>query len=229
MATHAHLDPPARIAWRGPVNARRARRGDPTGRPRRAPRVAVTPDVHGEDRTLLRRGARLVPSASADDGRDDAAEAARLAPLEASTAMGSELERILKTDPVAFDRALSDQVGCAPSLPPRPQSLLTLGVYAFLADPSRIRPRRRPSVRSDAAPHADRRGDGGPARRRVRAHTGRLWEQHAPRAARRAVPPAHPAANKKRNDHFCPLELAPYFPEKHSSHELAPFSLLTPF
>jgi len=40
MATHAHLDPPARIAWRGPVNARRARRGDPTGRPRRAPRVA---------------------------------------------------------------------------------------------------------------------------------------------------------------------------------------------
>lgn len=118
MATHAHLDPPARISWRGPVNARRARRGDPTGRPRRAPRVAVTPDVHGEDRTLLRRGARLVPSASADDGRDDAAEAARLAPLEASTAMGSELERILKTDPVAFDRALSDQVGCAPSLPP---------------------------------------------------------------------------------------------------------------
>ena len=118
MATHAHLDPPARVAWRGPVNARRARRGDPTGRPRRAPRVAG-PDVHAnKDRTLLRRGARLVPSASADDGRDDAAEAARLAPLEASTAMGSELERILKTDPVAFDRALSDQVGSAPSLPP---------------------------------------------------------------------------------------------------------------
>ena len=103
-----------------------------------------------------------------------------------------------------------------PLPPPRPQSLLTLGVYAFLADPSRIRPRRRPSVRSDAAPHADRRGDGGPARRRVRAHTGRLWEQRAPRAARRAVPPAHPAANKKRNDHFCPLELAPYFPEKNT-------------
>ena len=74
-----------------------------------------------------------MPSASADDGRDDAAEAARLAPLEASTAMGAELERILKTDPVAFDRALSDQVSCAPSLPPRPQSLLTLGVCAFLA------------------------------------------------------------------------------------------------
>ena len=230
MATHAHLDPPARIAWRGPVNARRARRGDPTGRPRRAPRVAGTPDVHANEDRASRRGARLVPSASADDGRDDAAEAARLAPLEASTAMGSELERILKTDPVAFDRALSDQVGCAPSLPPRPQSLLTLGVYAFLADPSRIRPRRRPSVRSDAAPHADRRGDGGPARRRVRARTGRLWEQHAPRAARRAVPPAHPAANKKRNDHFCPLELAPYyFPEKHSSHELVPFSRADPF
>ena len=111
MATHAHLDPPARIAWRGPVNARRARRGDPTGRPRRAPRVAgTTPDVHANKDRTSRRGARLVPSASADDGRDDAAEAARLAPLEASTAMGSELERILKTDPVAFDRALSDQV-----------------------------------------------------------------------------------------------------------------------
>ena len=79
-----------------------------------------------------------------------------------------------------------------------------------------VPPRRRPSVRSDAAPHADRRGDGRPARRRVRARTGRLWEQHAPRAARRAVPPAHPAANKKRNDHFCPLELAPYFPEKNT-------------
>ena len=52
-----------------------------------------------------------MPSASADDGRDDAAEAARLAPLEASTAMGSELERILKTDPVAFDRALSEVWG----------------------------------------------------------------------------------------------------------------------
>ena len=77
-------------------------------------------------------------------------------------------------------------------------------------------PRRRPSVRSDAAPRVDRRGDGGPARRRVRAHTGRLWEPHAPRAARRAVPPAHPAANKKRNYHFCPLELAPYFPEKNT-------------
>ena len=118
MATHAHLDPPARVAWCGPVNARRARRGDPTGRPRRAPRVAGTPDVHANEDRASRRGARLVPSASADDGRDDAAEAARLAPLEASTAIGSELERILKTDPVAFDRALSDQVGCAPSLPP---------------------------------------------------------------------------------------------------------------
>ena len=217
MATHAHLDPPARIAWRGPVNARRARRGDPTGRPRRAPRVAGTPDVHfaNEDRTS-RRGARLVPSASADDGRDDAAEAARLAPLEASTAMGSELERILKTDPVAFDRALSDQVGSAPSLPP-PAAIPTHSrSLRFFGRPISIRPRRRPSVRSDAAPRVDRRGDGGPARRRVRAHTGRLWEQHAPRAARRAVPPAHPAANKKRNDHFCPLELAPYFPEKNT-------------
>ena len=230
MATHAHLDPPARIAWRGPVNARRARRGDPTGRPRRAPRVAGTPDVHAnKDRTLLRRGARLVPSASADDGRDDAAEAARLAPLEASTAMGSELERILKTDPVAFDRALSDQVGCAPSLPPRPQSLLTLGVYAFLADPSRIRPRRRPSVRSDAAPHADRRGDGGPARRRVRAHTGRLWEQHAlgPRVAR--FPPRIPPRTKSATTTFVPWNSRLTSQKKHSSHELVPFSTLTPF
>ena len=131
MATHAHLDPPARIAWRGPVNARRARRGDPTGRPRRAPRVAGTPDVHANEDRTSRRGARLVPSASADDGREDAAEAARLAPLEASTAMGAELERILKTDPVAFDRALSDQVGCAPSLPPPGRNPYSLSEFTL--------------------------------------------------------------------------------------------------
>ena len=205
MATHAHLDPPARIAWRGPVNARRARRGDPTGRPRRAPRVAgTTPDVHANKDRTSRRGARLVPSASADDGRDDAAEAARLAPLEASTAMGSELERILKTDPVAFDRALSDQVGCAPSLPPgrNPYSLSEFTLFwpthlgfALAAAPPFGRMRR--PTRTDAVMEGPRVDVFEPTRVAFGNNT-----QLGPRVAR--FPPRIPPRTKSATTTFVP-------------------------
>lgn len=43
-------------------------------------------------------------------GRDAAARAGKLAPLDVRTAVGTELEAIMKTDPVAFQRALTDRV-----------------------------------------------------------------------------------------------------------------------
>lgn len=153
---------PGRAAWRGPVNARGALRGDSIGRPRRAPRPAGPPGASGERRSRS-RGARLVNRARADDERDAAAAAARLAPLEASTAAGSELERILKTDPVAFERALSDQVGsppAAPSLLRNPYSR-SLRFFIFLADPPRILASRRPPARRwDARTRPERAGEG---------------------------------------------------------------------
>lgn len=54
-------------------------------------------------------------------GRDAAAAAGKLAPLDVRTAVGVELEEIMKTDPVAFARVLTDRVSMhapPPLLPP---------------------------------------------------------------------------------------------------------------
>ena len=192
-----------RAAWRGPVNARGALRGDSTGRPRRAPRPAGPPRTSGE--RSRSRGARLVNRARAeDDGRDAAAAAARLAPLEASTAAGSELERILKTDPVAFERALSDQVGSPPRPPPpscrnpysrslrfftgRPASDFGQPPTAGAGGGMRARARRNaPGMVTSA----------GVSARRAKARAAGPAPSHRSR-----VPPSHPVAKKKRNDHF---------------------------
>jgi hypothetical protein len=48
--------------------------------------------------------------------RDAAAASGRLAPLDVKTLVGAELELIMKADPLAFERALADQVR------PRPPS-----------------------------------------------------------------------------------------------------------
>ena len=196
---------PGRAAWRGPVNARGALRGDSTGRPRRAPRPAGTPGTSGE--RSRSRGARLVNRARADeDGRDAAAAAARLAPLEASTAAGSELERILKTDPVAFERALSDQVGAppspaAPSL--LPQSLLSeFTLFYFLADPPRILASRRPPVRAVGCAHAAGTRRGG-WRVRVTRRVERSRGRRAPRrVTARAFPTGIPSRRKSATTTF---------------------------
>ena len=42
--------------------------------------------------------------------RDAAAASGRLAPLDVKTLVGAELELIMKADPLAFERALADQV-----------------------------------------------------------------------------------------------------------------------
>ena len=197
---------PGRAAWRGPVNARGALRGDSTGRPRRAPRPAGPPRTSGE--RSRSRGARLVNRARAeDDGRDAAAAAARLAPLEASTAAGSELERILKTDPVAFERALSDQVGSpAPAPPLPPAAIPTLGVYAFLlADPPRISVSRRPPARAMgcACAAGTRRGW---LRVRVSRRVERRRGRRAPRrVTARAFPPRIPSRRKSATTTFSSL------------------------
>jgi len=72
------------------------------------------------------RGGAACSSAADDDGgegegakRDAAAAAGMLAPLDVCTLVGAELDDIMKTDPVAFERALTDKVRA----PLRPQSI----------------------------------------------------------------------------------------------------------
>jgi hypothetical protein len=60
--------------------------------------------------------------------RDAAAASGRLAPLDVKTLVGAELELIMKADPLAFERALADQVR------PRPPT----------ERPFRRHPRRKP-------------------------------------------------------------------------------------
>mmetsp|Transcript_1801 Transcript_1801/g.4100 ORF Transcript_1801/g.4100 Transcript_1801/m.4100 type:complete len:751 (-) Transcript_1801:265-2517(-) len=63
------------------------------------------------------RGGAACSSAADDDGgegegakRDAAAAAGMLAPLDVCTLVGAELDDIMKTDPVAFERALTDKL-----------------------------------------------------------------------------------------------------------------------
>ena len=196
---------PGRAAWRGPVNARGALRGDSTGRPRRAPRPAGTPGTSGE--RSRSRGARLVNRARADeDGRAAAAAAARLAPLEASTAAGSELERILKTDPVAFERALSDQVGSRPPAPPPScRNPYSRSLRFFLADPPRFLASRRPPARAVGCAHAAGTRRGG-LRVRVFRRVERRRGRRAPRrVTARAFPPRIPSRRKSATTTFFSL------------------------
>ena len=67
------------------------------------------------------RDAGVPPRATneADDGRDAAAAAAKLAPLDVTTMVGAELELVMKVDPASFERALTDQVRRDPPPPPR--------------------------------------------------------------------------------------------------------------
>lgn len=46
--------------------------------------------------------------------RDAAAASGRVAPLDVKTLVGAELELIMKADPLAFDKALADQVRPSP-------------------------------------------------------------------------------------------------------------------
>lgn len=66
--------------------------------------------------------------------RDAAAASGRLAPLDVKTLVGAELELIMKADPLAFERALADQV--RPRDPVRaPVFLDTLAKTSFRSRP----------------------------------------------------------------------------------------------
>lgn len=66
--------------------------------------------------------------------RDAAAASGRLAPLDVKTLVGAELELIMKADPLAFERALADQV--------RPRDPVRAPV--FLDTPAKTSFRSRP-------------------------------------------------------------------------------------
>jgi hypothetical protein len=108
-----------RCATSAPGSHRRPARGD---RPRSDARLSFAEPAHGWFRRF--KGHRGTPVAHATNGstgrsdydedaaraRDAAAASGRLAPLDVKTLVGAELELIMKADPLAFERALVDQV-----------------------------------------------------------------------------------------------------------------------
>ena len=96
----------------------RAARDLARGRARSLARAHPAPRRVGPPRG---RDAGVPPRATneADDGRDAAAAAAKLAPLDVTTMVGAELELVMKVDPASFERALTDQVRRDPAPPPR--------------------------------------------------------------------------------------------------------------